>query len=229
MSKDNKRLIVYLGVLFIAILLTHKLPHDSYSIIQYVIKPIKIGNGELYLYGIVPLILIIISVKGIFDIEKYKNKSRLKIILIIFVIVVPLMNWTLELTRSSYHWIRNDGLNAVDIKEADMNMQGMNNDIKLNLNLELIDYGRGHNQFRIRVYLPKSLSEGLGKEFYELEPIYHTSGHRGVLNVNESIDLYIDNDMARTNIFDSNWSFEDFKCEVFNEDEVVKIINHGSR
>lgn len=55
LSKDNKKLLKYLGILFILGLSAYKLPHDSYSIIQYIIRPIRYKNSTIYLSGIVPL------------------------------------------------------------------------------------------------------------------------------------------------------------------------------
>ncbi len=55
LSKDNKKLLKYLGILFILGLSAYKLPHDSYSIIQYIIRPIRYKNSTIYLSVIVPL------------------------------------------------------------------------------------------------------------------------------------------------------------------------------
>ena len=227
MSKDNLRLFKYLGLIFIAELLIHKLPHDSYSIIQYIIRPIKIGNGALYLSGLFPLILIIIVIKDIFRQERYANRSRIGIIILIFVIIMPIMKWTLDFTRTNYHWIMRDGLSAVDIKESNINLERSNDSITIKVKLELIDYSRGQNEFKIRVYLPKSLSEYTGKEFYELKDNYRTNGNQSILKIDEEIVVIVDNVDAQEKMFNSKWYWEVTKYELFNENEIVDIINHG--
>ena len=226
MGRDNIRLLKYLGLIFIVELLTYKLPHDSYSIIQYIIRPIRIGNGALYLSGVIPLILLIIGIKGIFSLERSLHRSRIGIILLIFVIIMPIMKWTLDFTRTNYHWIMRDGLTAVDIKESNINLERSNDIIKIKVNLELIDYSRSLNEFKIRVYLPKSLSEYTGKEFYELKNHYRTNGNH-ILRIDEDIVVIIDNVDTQEKMFDSKWYWEVTKYELFNENEEVEIIDHG--
>ena len=77
MSKDNKDLLKYLGIIFIAILLIYELPHDSYSLIQYIIPPIRSNNSVIYLSGLVPLILLIVGINGLFKLERFEGKSKL--------------------------------------------------------------------------------------------------------------------------------------------------------
>ena len=90
MSKDNKKLIWYLGIIFIAILLTYKLPHNSNSIIQYVISPIRVGNNSVfYLSGIIPLVLLIIGISGLFKLERFRSTSKLLIFITIILLVIP--------------------------------------------------------------------------------------------------------------------------------------------
>lgn len=137
------------------------------------------------------------------------------------------MNWTLEVSRTNYHWIKRDGLSAVDIKEANINLESYNDVLKLQVDLELINYSRGYNEFKIRVYLPKTLSEYIGKEFYELEGYYGTAGNRSTLNINEEIVIKLDNPNMQEKVFDSKWYWEDNKYELYNENEVVEIIDHG--
>lgn len=226
-SEDNKKSLKYLGILFVVAIITHRLPHDSYSIIQYIIRPIKINNGAIYLSGIIPLILVIISIRGIFQIKKYENRSRIGIILLVFILVIPFMNWILDIAISNYYWIKNDGLNTIDIEEADYNISATDNIVKLDIDLDLIDYGRSQNEFTLRVYLPKTLEKYLGKEYYEFEQYYKTVGNRNKLEIKKQIVIIIDNEDLREKIFDSNYYREDVKYELYNNDETVQIIKHG--
>lgn len=228
LNEDNKRMLKYLGVLFIAVFITYKLPHDSYSIIQYMIKPIRHGNSVTYFSGIIPFILYIYGIQGILNLERFENKSKIVTFLLIIVIIIPLMKWTLDFTRTNYHWIMKDGLNAVDIIESKINMEISNNIIKLNVKIELIDYGRSQNAFKIRMYLPKTLRENLRREYIDLEQYYRTIGNpRTTLAVNEQIVVQFDDADVQDKIFDSHWNWEEYKYELYNDNEVVEMIDHG--
>lgn len=226
MSKDNKKLLKYLGIIFIAVLLTYKLPKDSYSIIQYIIPPIRSRNGVIYLSWLVPLILFIVGIKGLFKLERFAEKNKLLVFITVIIIIIPLMRWTLDFSRTNYHWIRNDGLRAIDIEESNISLTGTDNKMIMNVTLELKDYSRNHNKFKIRVYLPKSLSSYTDKEFYEFENYYFTYGNRNITNIQE--DIVFELNSNKTNeLFDSTWFWEDVEYELYNNEERIKIIQHG--
>lgn len=140
MSKDNKKLILYLVIIFIAVLLTYKLPHNSYSIIQYIIPPIRLGNNSvLYLSGLVPLVLIIIGIRGLFKLERFRNTSKLLIFITIVLLVIPVMNWGLDFSRTNYHWIKDDGLMALDIEKSNISLSSTDDEMIINIKLDLKD------------------------------------------------------------------------------------------
>ncbi len=73
MSNERKKFIICAGLILIAGLLSYPLPHDSYSISDYIIPKIHFKNGStVYLSGIIPVILLVIATRGIFKLEKYK-------------------------------------------------------------------------------------------------------------------------------------------------------------
>ncbi len=226
MSKENIRLIKFFGVIFLAVVLSYKLPHDSYSFIQYIIKPIKYENGIIYLSGVIPLILILIGIKGILKLERFKEKNKILIVLIILIFIIPLMKWTIDFARTNYHWIKNDGINSIDINESDIGLSISNDSTIIHIRLKLKNYNRRHNEFRIRVYLPKSLSEYTGKEYYEFENLYEMYGNY-ILNVNEQIVIDTKNADKLDNLFDMYWYYEDLKYELYNDNKTVDIIKHG--
>ncbi|MCM1992558.1 hypothetical protein [Oceanirhabdus seepicola] len=227
MSDDNKKLFKYLGIIFIGVLLTYKLPHDSYSISQYILSPIRYKNSVIYLSGIIPLVTFIIGIKGIFSLERFENKSKILIFLLIVMIIIPIMNWSLDFTRTNYHWLKRDGLKAVHIAQSDINLGHSNEELTINFKLELIDYSRSRNEFKIKVYLPKSLSDYVGKEFYEFEKDYRTYGNRSTLNVTEQIVVKLDNDYTPNSLFKTQWYWEDVVYELYNKKEEIRIIEHG--
>lgn len=228
MIKDNRKLIWCLVIIFIAVLLTYKLPHNSYSIIQYIIPPIRFGNNSVfYLSGLVPLVLLIIGIKGLFKLERFKNTSKLLIFITIVLLIIPIMNWGLDFSRTNYHWIKDDGLRALDIEESNISLSSINNEMIININLDLKDYSRKHNNFRIRVYLPESLSDYTNKEYYDFETYYYTHGGRSIFNIEEDIVINLNNNHIELQLFESQWFWEDTVYELYNSEEKVEIIQHG--
>lgn len=226
MDKDNKNLLKYLGIVFIAVLLTHKLPHNSYSIIEYIIPPIRNNNSVIYLSGLVPLILFVVGIKGLFKLERFKGKSKLLVFIAVIVIVIPLMRWTLDFSRTNYHWIKDDGLRAIDIENSNISLSGSDSKITVKVNMELKDYSRKQNKFKIRIYLPESLNSYTGKEFYEFENYYFTHGNRNITNIEEEITLKLDKENT-DKLFESKWHWENVEYELYNDEEAIKIIQHG--
>jgi hypothetical protein len=227
LSKDNKRLLKYLGIIFIAVLLTYKLPHDSYSIIQYIIRPIRYKNSTIYLSGIIPLILFIIGIKGLFKLERFAHRSKILIFIVVTFIIIPVMKSTLDFTRTSYYALKGTGLRAVDIVDANADLTSSNKELAIDLKLELIDYGKRGNEFKIRVHLPEKLSEYTGKEFYEFEKNYVTHGNRNKIKIDEQIVIKSDNDNLYSTLSGSQWYLDEFEYELYNEKEVIKIIDRG--
>lgn len=143
MGKDNKKLVWYLGIIFIAVLLTYKLPHNSDPIIQYIIPPIRVGSSSvIYLSGLVSLIMFIIGISGLFNLERFRSTNKLLVFIIIVLLVIPSMNWVLDVSRTNYHWIKDDGLAAIDIEESNISLSGTDDEMIININLELKDYSR---------------------------------------------------------------------------------------
>ena len=227
LSKENKKLLQYLGITFTAVLLTYKLPHDSYSIIQYIIPPIKGEDSVIYLSGIVPLVLFIIGIKGLFRLERFADKNRLLMFLAVVLILIPAMKWTLDMSRTNYHWIKGDGLKAIDIQTSDISVRTSNDERVISMILELKDYSRKQNTFKIRVYFPKSLSAYIGSEFYDFESDYYTHGNRRISKIREEMTIKLNNGDEKSSLFDSKWYWEDVAYELYNSEEKVKIIKHG--
>ncbi|WBW99418.1 hypothetical protein [Oceanirhabdus sp. W0125-5] len=227
MSDDNKKLFKYLGILFLAVLLTYRLPHDSYSISHYILRPIRHKNSVFHLTGLLPLVTFIIGIKRILSLERFANKSKILIALLIIIVVLPIMEWSLDFTRTNYHWLRRDGLKSVDIVESDINLENFNDELTISFNLKIKDYSRKQNKFKIRVYLPKSLSNNIGNEFYEFENEYRTHGNRSVTTIKEQFVVKLDNYSIQKILFKTKWYWEDVVYELYDEKEVIKNIKHG--
>lgn len=226
MSKDNKKLLIYLGILFMSVLLAYKLPQNSYSIMENIMPPIKSANnsGVFYPSSIVLLILFGIGLTGISNLERFEGKSKFIIFIVVLVTVIPLMRWTLDVTRTNYHWIKDDGLKAIDIEDATTNTSISNSEMKINIKLELKDYGRNQNRFKVRVHLPENLSDYVGEEFYDFENTFSTHGRRNTYTIEDDIVITGISEDNRGELINFRWNLEDICYELYNDEENIKIV-----
>lgn len=137
------------------------------------------------------------------------------------------MSWTIDFMRINYHWLKQDGLNSVEIKEADIHLESSDGTTKIKIKLELVDYSRSLHQFKIRVYLPKSLSKYAGIEYYDFGNNYSIHGRHDKLNVEEEIVINFGDSTIQNKMLESDWYWEDTKYELYNDDEEVVIIDRG--
>jgi len=224
---DNKKLLKYLGVLFIVVLLTSKVPYDSYSIIEYIIRPIGLNGGTLYISGFVPLVIFIIGLRGLFKLERFQNTNKILIIIAVILMILPVMQWTVDAGRTAYHRLNQHELRAVDIVDADISLSGSKEEIIINSRLKLTDYSSGQNRFKVRLYLPKTLAEYTGKAFYDFEQDFVTYGHRNENVIEKQIIMELEDEQARNNLLSSGWYGEDFEYKLYNEQESITIINRS--
>ncbi|HKM40338.1 MAG TPA: hypothetical protein VJZ99_00415, partial [Patescibacteria group bacterium] len=115
---------------------------------------------------------------------------------------------------------------AIDIEDANISLSGSDSKTTVKVNMELKDYGRKQNKFKIRMYLPESLNLYTGKEFYEFENYHFTYGNRNITNIEEEIVLEFDSEKTEE-LFESKWYWENVEYELYNDDEAIKIIQHG--
>ena len=224
-NNDNKRILKGLGIVFIAVLLNYKLPHRSYSIIEYIIRPIKKGNTTIYLAGFVPLILIIVATNILAKVEKLRYTNTSLIFIAILIIIMPIMRKGLDITRTVYHLLAADGLYSVEILDKQTSLNIGDNNAKIDIKLNLKDYGKGDKVFKVRTYFPKKLKEIMGEDYYESERVHRTYGNRKVRSIDEVIVFELKEERLRDKLFDY-WREDDkFEYELFNEEEAVRITN----
>lgn len=228
MIKGNKELFKYLGIIFVSVLLTCKLPRDSYSIMQYVIGPIRFENSVVYLSGIIPLIIFVIGIRGLFRLERYASKSKLLIFLTVIILVVPIMRSSVEAVKTAYFWTINDGLKSIDLKDANFKILDVtDSEATLKIKLTLIDHGRDTTDFKVRLYLPGSLMNYFDTELIELDEQYKTFGHRNVFSIDKNITVNLADGCTAEEVQDSHWYWETFRYDLYNEKQSVKMIYHG--
>ena len=155
MGKNLKEAFIYLGIIFISVILVYKLPQDSYSMIQYIIKPIRFENSVLNLSGLFPLIMLFIGIRGLCRLEWFADKSKLLITIIVLILVMPAMRGTLDIAKTIYLSNLSNEMRSIDFKDIDIKISSItDNDVTLNIKLELIDYREDMSDFQIRMYLP---------------------------------------------------------------------------
>ncbi len=226
--EQRKKLFIYIGLIFISQLLMYPLPHDSYSIIQYLIPKIKFENGTvIYISGIIQLILLIIATTGLSNLERFKNKSKIVIFIVVFMILPPIMTWSIDLSRQAYHYLVGDKLTAIDIKESNISLSSVNDDLSMRVDLKLKNYGRNESKFNIRVYVPESIKEQTNKEFYDLDFPYFSEDYAHEFTIQEDIPLLTRQDAKKKLVYSTNLYRDDVVYELYNSKERVRIIRHG--
>lgn len=228
MNNDNKKFLMYLGIIFIAVLLTYKLPYDSYSISQYIIRPIGFGNSIIYLSGIVPFVLLAIGIRGLIKLNRFTDKSKLLIVIIIMIVIFPLMRFSLDIAKSSYFWVTDNELKSLNLVDANILITDtVDSEVTLKVTLELIDYGRSEKNFNVRTYLPESMIGFFNKEYLEFKDLYSTFGNRDKIVIQKNIPVQFKRGYTIEDLGDSKWYLEDFEFELYNEEDHIKLINRG--
>ncbi|SHN88454.1 hypothetical protein [Desulfitobacterium chlororespirans] len=229
MGKNLKGAFIYLGIIFISMVLVYKLPQDSYSMIQYIIKPIRFENSVLNLSGLIPLIMLFIGIRGLCRLEWFADKSKLLITIIVLILVMPAMGGTLDIAKTIYLSNLNNQMRSIDFKDIDIKVSSItDNDVTLNIKLELTDYREDMSDFQIRMYLPDSWTVYFDKEFIDFEESYKSFGRRRPIIVDKEISVQLADGITRDNVFDSQWYWETFEFELFNNIDSSKLIYHGT-
>jgi hypothetical protein len=228
MKKEDRKLLIYLGVIFLALVLHHPLPHDSYSILRYAVSPIQAGNSTIFLDGIITLILLLIGISGLLDNERLRRSLKSFRLLFILFILIPLMGLFIDFARISYHSIVRDGISSVNIIDSDITLTQINGSASVNIDLGLKNYSVFAQKFSIRIYLPKSLSQYTGKAYYEFNTDYRIANCLDKMYVSGTFPIAGQNTEVPNRLPPGNWQYEDIKYELYNDERTVAIIRHGS-
>jgi hypothetical protein len=227
MKIDHKQLLKYLALIFISVLLSYKLPYENYSIMQYLIKPIRFEDSVLTIAALFPLLLIIIGIKILFKANSFSTRNKIAIVIITFLLVTPLMKTSLDVAKAAYFGV-NLELKTIDIKDANISFTDIKgNKAIINIGLNITDYGKDGNNFKVRMYLPESLSAFFNEDVIELGQSFETYGNRHTLNISEHVTVPLKEGTSTEEIFDSHWYWETFKYELYNESNSTVLTHHG--
>lgn len=225
-GKDNKKLFLYLGIIYAMVLMKTKLPHDSYSISDYIMGPYLNKIDGFNVTGIIFIIIFVICVANISTLDRFIKRSPFVIFLILIVFVLPAMNYSVNGARTLYHYVADDGLNALDLKDTNISTTCNEDNLVININLILDNYGRSENTFKVKVYIPESLSGIIGTDSYETDSYYYSFPNEKEINVMTTLVVKADAAMQEE-ILNSEWYDDGMKFELYNDEEVVKIVKHG--
>ncbi len=224
---ENKKLLKYTGILFLLVLLTYPMPYHSASIIEYFIRPIGTNGGRLYVSGLVPLALFVIAIRGLFKLERFQERSKILIFIAVILIVLPVMQWTVDVGRTTFHRVSGHQLQAVDFVEGDISLFSSEEEVTIHSSLTVKDYGRGQNRFYIRLHLPESLQQVTRKEYYDFEQEYLTRGHRREKVIKKQFTVSRDEIEESVDFHGLRWHEEDIEYTLYNDGEAVTLTNHG--
>lgn len=201
-SNDKKRILTGLGIIFMAVLLIYKLPHRPYSIIEYIIKPMEIKGSIVNISGLIPIVLIVVATNVLSKVEKLKKVNSSIIFLVILVLVMPVMNWTIELARTGYYSFKGEGVSSVEIVDTRPVLGIEDHRATIDVNINLKDYSMDGSKVRVRICFPEELAEIINKKSYESGTVHNTFGSRKVREVREVIAFELENEEIKDKLLD---------------------------
>lgn len=226
-SEDNLKLFKAMVLLLLIPLLLYPIPHRSYSIIEYVIRPVALGNVTIFFSGVIIIVLFILGVKGLFSLERYRNASKIVIVIVTIIIIGPLMRGALDYARMGYYWLSGDSLSAVDIAEKSITMSLTNDEATITVNLDLVDYGKSPKTFSLRIYFPEAWEKCFDARYHDFGKSYYTIGNRENIQIREKFQLSLAPDATTEDIFLSSWHRGTVKFKIYNDNEIVLIKYYG--
>lgn len=231
MERDDKELFKNIGYLFLSVLITMRLPQDSYSINEYIIRPIRFYDSMIYIAGIVPLALGIFGIRGILRSERFKNSNAVLVVLVIVLLVVPMIRGALETSKSTVIKMIDHELRSLHLYSGDISILHNSYEEKTSLRvyLNLVDYGRSPSNFQVRVYLPESWSTFTDVQYLELPGTYSTYGNRTGVKIEEAVIMPMKELPDKIDLWDSKWYWETFRFELYNENGQTNVMYRGKR
>ncbi|WP_026477900.1 hypothetical protein [Alkaliphilus transvaalensis] len=227
----DKKLFKYLGLLFITILLNYKLPHNSNSIIQYIIPDITNGTRTLHISSFPILILFAFSIGRLFDLPRFKEHNKILLFIVVIVVVIPLMVYSINFSRTAFHTIAGSELSALDcdFKNSSIDFNHINDDeAEIKVRLELIDYTTKDKAFKVNVHIPDQWKLFFGVEYFQLPEMYTTEGHNKI-TIEEVLYFEIGEGYKLLDVLNFRWRNETFYYELYNDEERIMLKDHGQR
>lgn len=228
MNKDTKGLLKSLLIIFIGVLLLYPLPHDSYTLIQYIIPPIRFENSVLNLAALFPIVMIIMGIRGLFRLERYANKSKIMITIIVLLLVIPFMRSSLGIVKSIYLSNLPGELTALDLVEAKVSIGEITDTgAKIKVDLVLLSCDNEIKEFKVKMHMPESLKPYFHANHINFKESYRALGRNNRINISEEKHLKLVDGVTVSDVLDSLWFWETYYFDLYNENESLRLIYHG--
>lgn len=227
MKYFNKDVFKYWGLIILSVLLITKLPHDSFSIIQYSIPPITFGHSMIQLAGLVPLIMYIVGIKGLLRLEYFAGRNKTLVVLGILFIITPLLRDVCEFIKVPYYQLVSD-VRSIELEDSHLYTEEITEKgLMVNVELELIDYSNTGNEFSVILHFPKSWESLSGQSEYKFKEDYHTRGHKGRFKISEQFIIPFKEGYSLEELQNESWYRDTYKYELQSKSQAVTLIVHG--
>lgn len=227
LKHENRKFLLAVSLLFLSILVTYKIPHRLVSVSELLIKPFQNGNRTFFTSGIVPFVLFFVGISLLFSLKRYARRSKLLLFLVIIIVIIPFMKLSIDISRSLFYLVTQANFKTIDMEDSRINIQEVNDTMVASFQLELKDYSWSRKEFKVRIYLPEELSSYSGIDVYEPDMSYRTGGYLKTFIVDAPLVFKITDETAVSQLFLSDWRSGRIVYELYNEEEVIKIIDQG--
>lgn len=227
MNTDTSGLLKSLFIIFIGVFLFYPLSHDSYSLIQYIIPPIRFEKSVLYLAGLFPLAMFYIGIKGLFKLKWFKNRKVLITIMVIW-LVIPGMRSTLDFAKSIYLSSLPGRLVAIDLVEANVRIGEITDKgAKIKVDLVLLSCDSEIKDFKVKMHMPESLRAYFHGDDINFKESYRAAGRNHQISIREEKILKLADGITAHDVYKSRWYRETYYFDVYNENESLRLTYHS--
>ena len=156
--------------------------------------------------------------------------SRFKVLLVILILILPLMKYSVGIANSTYFWAKNDDLKSINLVESSFNINVLEDELIINTRLEIVDYGRSINKFKIKVHLPEEIKRIINEEYIEFGEEYYTRGRKDRLNIEKTYTYKYDINKDNNNLdnYFMNYFHEVIRFELYNNNQRLYLIYRRS-
>ena len=220
--KDDKNLIISFCLLFLCVFLTYKVPHRPMVFVELLIPTLHISTLTIYLGTTLLIVPFVYAITGILNSTRFRKRNKLFLFFAIIFLLLPLMHWSIDFTRTTFNWLFHQELKALDIKDSNIYISQNDNEITVNVEATLIDYSRSQKQFHLRIQLPEEIASQIGTSVLESDNMYYSHGHKSETQINETFHIPMSKAiLPSTFLSDKNYIFQ-----LYNDEETVEIITH---
>lgn len=141
-SKGNNNFVKAFLVLILYGVLSYQFPYSNKSMVTVLVPPIHLGEGTLYLSGIVSLVFLAWFIKLITSSDRYESKKFLVFIVVLF-LFTPVTNVVHDVINFPFYQLQED-VKLIEIKDSYLSFSFMEDDGFAKVRLTL----KGHKGYK---------------------------------------------------------------------------------